>query len=244
MNTDGLIIKENAVGEYDRVVSVLTSDLGLIRAFANGARRIKSKKNSSTSLLCYSRLSIYKGKDTYNINDAEPIEIFFGLRESIEKISLAQYFCEICSVLGIEGEGENELLRLVLNSLHMLSENKRPINMVKPVFELRSAVISGYMPDITSCRKCGKFENDDVMFFDAENGALFCHGCCEKEYGKFALTKGVLAAMRHICYCDFQKLFSFSLPEEGLKMLNSITEQYLLQQTGIRFKTLDFYKSL
>ena len=60
ITTDGIVIKENAVGDYDRVLSVLTRDLGVIRAFSVGSRRIKSKKNASTSLLAYSRFSLSK----------------------------------------------------------------------------------------------------------------------------------------------------------------------------------------
>ena len=41
--TTGLIIKEQKVGENDRLATILTSDLGLIRAFVPGAMKLKSK---------------------------------------------------------------------------------------------------------------------------------------------------------------------------------------------------------
>ena len=58
--TDGLVIKENNVGESDRVVVVLTRDKGLISAFVTGARKPKSKNAASTALLAYSSLTITK----------------------------------------------------------------------------------------------------------------------------------------------------------------------------------------
>ena len=97
--TDGIIIREQNIGEADRIVTVLTRELGVVRAFASGARRIKSKNLSSTGLLCYSRITLFRSKDTYRINDAEPLELFFDLRRDIEKISLAQYFCELALTL-------------------------------------------------------------------------------------------------------------------------------------------------
>ena len=43
--TDALIISEMNVGESDRLVTLLTREYGVIKAFAAGAKNIKSKKN-------------------------------------------------------------------------------------------------------------------------------------------------------------------------------------------------------
>ena len=73
-------------------------------------------------MFCYSKLSLYKTKDSYIIDEAEPIETFFGLREDLERISLAQYFSELIMTLVQEEEIAEEYLRLMLNSLHFLSK--------------------------------------------------------------------------------------------------------------------------
>jgi len=70
INTEGLVLMEKSVGESDRLVTVLTRDEGVIRAFVQQAKRLQNRKLSSTQLLSYSRLSVYKGRDKYIINDA------------------------------------------------------------------------------------------------------------------------------------------------------------------------------
>ena len=77
VQTQGLIIKEQTVGESDRLVTALTRDEGVVRAFARRAKSLKDPKHAGTGLLCYSRLKLSKGRDTYNINEAFPIEVFF-----------------------------------------------------------------------------------------------------------------------------------------------------------------------
>ena len=77
LNTEGLILKEQNIGESDRLVTVLTRQQGLMRAFVRGAKRIKNRNASSTQLLCYSRLSVYRGKEKNVIDEAEPLEVFF-----------------------------------------------------------------------------------------------------------------------------------------------------------------------
>ena len=57
-------------------MTVLTQDEGVVRAFARRAKNLKDSKNAGTGLLCYSRLKFSKGKETYNINEAFPLEVF------------------------------------------------------------------------------------------------------------------------------------------------------------------------
>ena len=45
--------------------------------------------------MTYSRLTLYRGRESYIVDDAKAIDVFFGLSEDIEKLSLANYFCEL-----------------------------------------------------------------------------------------------------------------------------------------------------
>ena len=58
IETDGLVIGERSIGESDRLVTVLTREEGLLRAFARQANRFRSQKLFGTQLLCYSRFQI------------------------------------------------------------------------------------------------------------------------------------------------------------------------------------------
>jgi DNA repair protein RecO (recombination protein O) len=240
INTDGLVIRENSVGENDRIITVLTKDYGVIRAFANGAKKIKSRSQSATQLLSYAHFSIYHSRDNYIINETQSIEIFFKLREDIERLSLAQYFCELAGELTPETHESQDYLKLMLNSLHFLANDTRPQLLLKALMELRMLCLSGYMPDLTACDTCGKFE-DTVMYFDKDNGRLFCSDC---ENQGVPAGLGVITAMRHICYSDPVKLYAFTLSDEGLKLLSQITESYLATHVQRKFKTLDFYLTL
>ena len=240
--TEGLIIRSRNIGENNTAVTVLTRDYGLISAFANGSKRVKSRAaGAAVSPLTYSQLTLYRGRDSYIIDDAKALEVFFGLRENIEKLSLAQYFCELAGEFAPENTEADELLSLLLNLLYMLSEDKRTPSFLKPVAELRMLSCAGYMPDISGCLKCGE-ENPDNPVFSLPHAGFFCQKCSPG--GGIAATPGVLNAMRHICTADDRALFSFKMPESSLKILSDISERFLLSQVDRRFKTLEFYKSV
>lgn len=241
IQTPGLIIKETNVGENDKLLVILTKDHGIIRAFADGVRRMKSKNSAATSLLCYANFTLYQNKDTYKVSDSSPIELFFELRYHLEELSLAQYFCEMAIKLTPEEFEPTEILRLLLNSLHFLTNQTKPINIIKAVTELKLISLAGFMPNLTGCAVCGE---DEAFKFSYSEGCLFCLECSSEANDTTVLNPTVLAAMRHIIYSDFSKIYSFEIPEKDAEILSLITEKYVAQQSEYRFKTLDFYKSV
>lgn len=238
----GLVIKEQNIGEYDRLITVLTARHGLIRAFSRGAKKAKSKKLSATALLTYSDFTFTKTKDTYAVEDAVAKEVFFELREDIVKTALAQYICELAYEFCEQDYESEEILRLFLNSLYFLKEGKKSPLFIKSVTELRLLSLSGYMPALVACDGCGEYETEK-MSFCPHSGKLYCNKCIPPQ-SAVSLSLSVVRAMRHIVFSDFDKVFSFSLSEKSEEELSRICERYLLLQTSRKFKTLDFFKSL
>lgn len=244
VKTEGLIIREQTVGEGDRLVTLLTKDEGLIRAFAKRAKSLTDSKNSATGLLCYSRLSIFKGRETYIIDNASPIEVFFGLRSDISRLSLAQYFCELGAHFVPTGVEAGEYLRLILNSLSLLAKSKKPLPLLKAATELRMLSMAGYMPNLVACKECACYESPNWAFL-IRSGEICCSDCLKGGGEPFvAIGQGSLSAMRHIIYSEFEKIYSFSLPDKGFAELERAAEEYTVNIMGKRPMTLDFYKSM
>ena len=243
--TQGLIIKQQNIGEQDRLVWVLTKDMGVLRAFVRGAKNIKNPKSAATDLLCYSSLTLFKGKDAYSVDEASPIRVFFDLRKDIVRMSLAQYFCELANYICPTEQSAECQLSLILNALHLLSESNKPPELIKACVELRLTALAGFMPDLVMCRTCGEYESDDMMFL-LSRGSISCGGCfalspCDQVIN---LDRGILQALRHIVFSEDKKVFSFSLSDAGLNKLNYITETYLARVLEHDFPTLRFYKAI
>lgn len=132
----------------------------------------------------------------------------------------------------------------MLNSLYLLSENKRSADLIKPCLEMRLASMAGYMPDLRMCRECGEYITP-IMYFLPRIGALECADCrTDVSEPAIALNEGTLTALRHTVYADDDKLFSFALPKDDLVVLNAASESYLKYRFEKDFKTLIFYKTI
>ena len=240
LKTDGIVIREKATLERDRYVTLLTRDYGVLHAFARGAQSLKSTKQSGTQLFAFSDFTIARGKDAYIVTEAQPKKVFFGFREDVERLSLAQYFCELVGTFAPEETDAEDYLSLFLNALHLLETGKRPQPFLKAVMEMRLMSMSGYMPDLVGCAECGTYM-DDEMFFDRNRGCLYCKNCGSS--GE-PLTAGLLAALRHICLAEPKKVFSFTLPDASLHKLALLTEGYMHTHLNHSFRTLQFYKTV
>lgn len=238
----GLVLKEIKQRETDRILTLLSPGHGIITAYARGSLRPNNKLFSASGLFCYSEWTLHEGKNMYSVDEATPIEVFFGLRNSIEAVSLASYIAELLKIYSPVGEEATSLLKLALNSFYLLSENKMPPVLVKAVFELRSLAESGFMPDLDSCRQCGN--GAGPMCFNPREGALVCAGCTAETGPLPVVGPAVLAAMRHIAYAPGDKLFSFHLQEESAVALGRLVEQYLLYHLDYAPKTLGFLRTV
>ncbi len=238
----GLVIREQSIGESDKLITVLTAQYGLVRAFSRGAKKTKSKKLAATSLLAYGDFTFSKTRDAYSVDEALVKEVFFELRQDVEKMALAQYFCQLANEFCEEDYESEEILRLFLNALWLLKTDKKSTDFIKSVVEFRLMAIGGYMPDLLACDSCGEYETD-IMFFSYDSGKIYCNSCISRGTG-VSVPNSVVQAMRFTALSEFEKIFSFTLSDDALKRFGEITENYLLHKTERKFSTLDFYRTI
>lgn len=239
--TKGLVIREQTIGESDRLVTLLTADYGLVRAFVRGAKQMKNRLASSTSLFAFSDFSLYRGRDAFTVDNAVPIEVFFDLRKDIVRLAVAQYFAQLAYELCEEEQPAPEMLSVLLNSLHLLCNSNKDIRLIKSAVEFRLLSLGGYMPNILACANCSAYESD-LMYFDTLDGCIYCENC--PKAGAIPCPKNVITAIRFICLTEPKKIFSFALSEENLALLSQISEKYLLSRIQKKLPTLEFYKGI
>ncbi len=236
----GLILRETPYKEADVMLTVLTECQGKLSVMARGAKRKGSKLSSAIQLFSYSEFTLYENAGKYTLNEAESLEMFYGIRGDIVKLALASYFAEVLDQAADEEAINPELLRLGLNSFFALSKTSIEKEKLKAAFELKIAHFSGYTPNLSSCVCCNSC--DDIAFFDVLNGGVVCEKCA---FGRrFPIDASVLDAMRFIIREDVKRIYSFSINEESMKKLSKITNEYLRIHFDRNFKTDTFYKGL
>ncbi len=243
LTIQAIVLRVTDYNDRDALLTVLSRNHGKLTIKARGLRRKNSPLIAPCQLLAFGEFTLFEYRGQYTINEAHSLELFTSLRRDLTRLSLGTYFAQATEAISQEDLPNPELQSLLLNCLYGLSKLSLPEMLVKSVFELRSACLAGYTPDLFGCHICG---NQNPDRFDLSAGQLACHACRVGEDGgiRMPVTPGILEAMRYICLCDPRKLFSFQVGPETLEQLSSLTEAYLTTQLERGFPTLDFYKSL
>ena len=120
--TEGVILKQNRLGESDKIVTIYTPELGKLRAVAKGACRPKSKLGGNVEPLTHSLMLLAKGRNLDIVTQSQTIDGFLALKSDLWRMACGLYVLELTDSFTIEG-GENRLLfDLLLDTLQRLSE--------------------------------------------------------------------------------------------------------------------------
>ena len=259
-SVDGLVLRETATGESDKLLTVLTAEYGRILINAKGVRSIKSKNMSLSRLFTYGNFEFYEKNGMRWLAGGSVNNSFFGLNDDVESFALAAYVVDIASEISGEGISAEDTLRATLNTLYAIEKKLKPLELIKGAYELFAAFHSGFEPDVSACRSCGE-ESAEIFFFDIMNGSLICESCMKKRsvpHGvtdevdaylsrniMFPINTSVAAAVRYVSVAPINRLFSFDLKESGdISDFSRLGETYLQNHLERGFDTLSFFKTV
>lgn len=160
---NGLIIKVEPIGEYDRRIVMLTDSKGKISAFAKGARRSNSKLVAGTNLFCFGEFGLFYGKNSCTINEVKISNYFSFLREDFVSAYYGMYFAEIADYYCRENLKDKEMLVLLYQSLRALESDKFDNRLVKAIFEIKAVCIEGEFGELKSA---GEYCEDTHFVLD------------------------------------------------------------------------------
>ncbi len=245
LKTAGIVTKTTKFSETSLIVTIITKDFGKISAIANNARSPRSQLRMGLQLFAYSEIVVFEGKSRtglYKINEISLLESFSSIRTSLEKLAYASYFAEVANEAVAENSPDDEIMRLLLNTLFALDRDLCPMSKTKTVFEWRVAAAAGYEPDATACVNCGKTDGEMLLSFS--EGEVFCEQCGASVGGCFRISEGMRKIIRYICEAESKKIFSFDAGESTLDYLGELGERYIQTQFDKKFPTLDYLKKV
>ena len=233
----GMVLSATPIGEYDRRVVILTKEKGKISAFAKGARRQNSVLMGMTNPFSFGEFTLYEGRTSYNIMQANISNYFMELSTDFEGAYYGFYFMEFADYYTREYNDEKQMLKLLYQSLRALSSKKIPYELIRYVFELKALVINGEYPDVFACTCCGAKDRGAV--FSSRHRGLVCDQCKSSVGDGLVLGKSTLYTLQYIVSSPIEKLYTFTVSEEVLGQLRRILKQYVGMYVDKKFKSLE-----
>ena len=236
---NGIVIAENNMGDYDKMLTILTPNYGKISCVAKGARRPQSALLAGTQLFCFGEYLMYKGTNTYHINSCETIEIFYNLRTDLDKLKYAIHINKIIQDVTEENENCYKILQLFLNTLYTISETDKDKDFILGVFKLRLLCILGFTPRVLKCISCK--DEESLTKFSIKDNGFKCETCGRQDKSSIDMSESTKSAILYVVSAPPKKLFSFNLKDESLKEFELITKIYFNEKLEKEYKLEDIF---
>ena len=110
LTTQGLVLREVNYKESDKILTVLTQDMGKLTISARGSRKKGGGISAAAQMLVWSEMTLYEYRQRWSLKEAVTNREFRGVREDLESYALACYFAEIIDQLAPEQPEEIKLL--------------------------------------------------------------------------------------------------------------------------------------
>lgn len=230
----GVVLSESNMGDFDKMLTILTPNFGKISCVAKGARRPRSALLAGSQIFCFGEYLMYKGTNTYHINSVEPIEVFYNIRTDLDKLNVAVHINKI--VQDVTGENQNcfNIMQLLLNTLYVISETDKNLDLVLSIFKLRLLSILGFRPNVNECVNCkGK---EDLIYFSLRDNGVKCKNCGKQDKSSITISESTYNAIKYTITAPPKKLFSFSIKDESLEEFKLVTKLYFNEKLEKEYK--------
>ena len=235
------MLHARAYREADRLITLLTKDVGKLAVIARGTKKPKSRFAALVEPLTLGHFLLHQGKGLATLLQGEIIRPYGTLRMDLTLYAYGQYFCELCDRCLQEGQPAEAIFTLLVASLELLEKETNPARLAR-CFELSLLEELGYRPDLTQCRHCGA--TTGPFRFDATIGSLSCSSCPVGPES-FPLSGAAVSTMRRFLDQGYHRLSVCSLPPTVSQEMLRAAQSVLTTSLGVsQIKSLDFIKCL
>ena len=181
--TEALILRSVDYGEKDKIVTVLSPEVGKFTAIAKGAR--SSRKRFAGGLQPYRKLELlYTAKPQARMSmlqEMKVLTVHHRLESTYELITMAAYGTELAREVCEEGEEARRLFEALVALYEQLDQSE-PDLVAREVllrhFELLVLRLSGAAPSLRGCFRCGEAHPAGITATASRRGeGLVCESC-------------------------------------------------------------------
>ncbi len=179
--TPAIVLRTRDYSESDRIVTLLTRDMGKLSGIARGAKA--SKRRFAGKLEPFSHVMLYFRRRPLGhlvfITRAEGGDLApLRLDDDLGKIALGSYMLELTDALASEETEAAEAYQILSTALTLLGE-AGPNAALRQAFELKILGWAGFGLEFDHCRLCAapSAATEARLYFIVARGGVVCARC-------------------------------------------------------------------
>lgn len=234
IKVNAVMLRATDYGENDKILTLLTAELGKISAGIKGVKKAGAKLKFAAQPFCFAEYVLSRRGERYTVTQASETESFYDLRTDINKFYAASAVCEAADRLSYGGaEDGASMFGLCVRALSDICNGEESRALIK--FLLSALSSSGYTVGLENCSECGApLTSADKMRFDMNTGAFTCWDC-----GTGAGTSGVTYNV--LRKCAGKSYSAQFITADGEKRALRLLREFLTFKTDAHCNSLTEY---
>ena len=212
-STDAIVLSRFDFGEADRILTLITPDMGKIKAIAKGVRRPTSRIGGSLEPFAELRVALARGRTFDVVTQVSVGHAWLRLRDSLEPAATAWYIAELAD-RSLEERHAAEPLYLLLRRAYELLDAGMAPGRVARWYEMHLLDELGMRPEVDRCVECDRVVEADERFrWVPPLGGIVCQRCPGPPYERAGLTLEALKLVKAYQRLDIAALAALRLAE-------------------------------
>lgn len=234
---DAIVLKSIECGNGNKLLILFSRECGKMKVMAHGVTKPFSRKRGSVQPFTYTRFLICRGRELDSVSQCEGIEMFPFLRHGLGIIGYASYLTELVLLLTPEGEQNEPLFRLMLETMRLLEEGEAEI--LTRSFEIKAAGLMGYRPVLDGCAHCEK-PLTGRLFFSARTGGSLCESCGAEDPQAIQVSRGMVETLKALLNWPQDRLRQLKISSADRKQIKNLLYEYLKYYLERDLKSVSF----
>lgn len=212
--TDAIVLSRFALGEADRVMTLITPEYGKLKAIAKGIRRPRSRLGGALEPFAELRLTLARGRTFDVVTGVAVSHAWLRLRDSLESAATAWYLAELAD-RSLEERHAAEPLYLLLRRAYELLDVGMAPGRVARWYEMRLLDELGVRPEVDRCVECDRvLEPGDAYRWVPPLGGVLCGRCPGPPAAVAGLSLDALKLLKAYQRMDIEAIAGLRLARE------------------------------
>lgn len=173
----GVVLRNQKLGEADRIITVLTRGRGVVRAVGKGVRKTSSRFGARLEPFTHVDLQLAVGRSLDIVTQVETIHAFSrDLGADYAAYTAGTAMLETAErIVADTQEPSIQQYQLLVGALSALTERRQLPSVLLDSYQLRALAIAGYAPSFVGCARCGAMGT--CRYFHIASGGMLCDSC-------------------------------------------------------------------
>lgn len=237
LKVTGIVLDGQAYKEKDKLLTILTVEIGKITVSIRGVKLSKAKLKIFAQPFCLAEFVLSKSGQFYTIISANLIDDFMDITKDIDNYCIGNMILEVTNLVMKPGMLSQQLFLSTVKSLRAIVHEGIDSKLVAIKFLLEMMRTSGGGWQFSNCSNCGSKYISEASL-DLINGSLCCRNC--SSYESVQLTKAEFNGLRLINESDFSKLKTLKLKDGLLTSCLTLLVNNFQVQNEYKIKSLLF----